>query len=72
MMATLDIDQMTTAERVHYGISKGDHEAAQVKVLDDALSAQIHFNQSGSGSMPRLTLPIWASLIICLGFIYVL
>ena len=70
MMATLDIDQMTTAERVHYGISKDDHEAAQVKVLDDALSAQIHFNQSGS--MPRLTLPIWASLIICLGFIYVL
>ena len=69
-MAALDIDQMTTAERVHYGISKGDHEAAQVKVLDDALSAQIHFNQSGS--VYRITLPIWASLIICLGFIYVL
>ena len=69
-MMMMTLDQMTTAERVHYGISKGDHEAAQVKVLDDALSAQIHFNQSGS--MPRLTLPIWASLIICLGFIYVL
>lgn len=70
MMATLDIDQMTTAERVHYGISKDDHDAAQVKALSDFMSAQIQFNHSSS--MPRLTLPVWASLIICLGFIYVL
>ena len=54
----INVSEMTTAERVHYGISKATHEAAQVTVLDKALSG--------------LTLPIWASIILALGAPYVL
>lgn len=65
----INVSEMTTAERVHYGISKATHEAAQVTVLDKALSGLLTFNQARS--IPRLTLPIWASVILALGAPYV-
>ena len=64
----LPLSQMTTAERVHYGISRHAHESAVN--LNDSLSFQAKFNYH-SWPAPRLSLPMWAAITLALGVTYV-
>jgi len=61
---TIDLEEMGTAERVHFGISKGEHGAA---VLGHHLKNTLKFTQQSRILMPLATLPVWAVMFLGLG-----